>query len=317
MHLQKPAVSIVVATYNREEMLCNTIENLLEQDYESFEIIIVDQTVKHNASTEKFLRELQEFNKTKKNPEIIYIKTSPPNLPRARNIGINSSKGDILIFVDDDVKISKNFITNHVANYKSNIGGVAGKVNLDPPVNFPDAHKCKDQIKDWWYLTFSTEKPGSIATAIGCNMSFLKSALTKINSFDENFTQDSNKEETDLCFRIRKIGYQIIFDPHAELTHLTSPEGGTRTTKKDLTLSSNFYRNQIYFFLKNLPKHQLPKYLILTYRYFVCREKEQLLKSPPVFSRFLKRNWAFFWGFKKGLLVYIFQRNPHNTHLDK
>lgn len=49
-----PAISVAIPTYNREEVLVNTINDVLSgQSFEDFELIIVDQTIKHTGRNEK------------------------------------------------------------------------------------------------------------------------------------------------------------------------------------------------------------------------------------------------------------------------
>jgi glycosyltransferase involved in cell wall biosynthesis len=50
---------------------------------------------------------------------IRYIRLPEPNLPAARNAGICAAKGDIILFVDDDVRIEPDYIAAHVGNYET------------------------------------------------------------------------------------------------------------------------------------------------------------------------------------------------------
>ena len=59
-------------------------------------------------------------------------------------------------------------------------------------------------------------------------MSFRKEAIIKAGGFDECFGGSTHLEETDLCMRIIKEGYKIVFDPQAELIHLKDTKGGCR-----------------------------------------------------------------------------------------
>lgn len=296
-------VSVVVATYERGKMLFQVLRDLLQQDYSNFEIVLVDQTkTPYLVDDQKFLDGLISRRKVK------YVRQETPSLPLARNTGIRNSQGEVIIFIDDDVRLEKDFVSSHAKNYgDSRVFAVAGKVNFPYPVEFPDAQKCRDQNRDWWYLTFQLEKYGEIAGVVGCNMSFRKSLLEKIGGFDVNFLRDSNKEETDVWFRMKKLGGKMVFDPNAELLHLVEQEGGTRTKRRDITLSSMFYRNQFYFFLKNLGLAGVLKYSFLLYRYFVGREKERLY-VPTVFMRFLRRNGCFFLGAVRGVMVFLGKR---------
>lgn len=291
-----PPVSVIIATYNREEPLCDTLHSLLKQDYPNFEIIVVDQTATHLPTTKQLLEKLQSDGKIK------YIFSPTPNTPKARNTGLKTAKGDVIIFVDDDVDLSTGFIDNHVKNYNDpKIGAVAGKVIPSPPIENPDAWRCKDPIKDWWWFKCDWDKRIESAFAGGCNMSMRASAINSIGSFDENYVNECWGEETDPCFRLRKKGFTIIYDPSAALTHFKVAAGGSRAKRKDQTLNISLYRNVTYFFLKNLAHRDLLKHFVLAYRCYVGQEKNRILKSPAVFGRFLKRNFAYTVGFVMGI----------------
>ena len=62
----------------------------------------------------------------------------------------------------------------------------------------------------------------------GCNMSFRKEAISKAEGLMSVLAAALILEGTDLCMRIIKDGYKIVFDPEAELIHLKDTKGGCR-----------------------------------------------------------------------------------------
>ncbi|KAA3632549.1 MAG: glycosyltransferase family 2 protein, partial [Calditrichaeota bacterium] len=99
--------SLIICTYNREELFVETVQHALKQNYPDLEIIIVDQTKEHTKATTKFLDSVKD--------KINYIFSEAPSITKARNIGIKNASGDILIFIDDDTKFDENFVSNHIA----------------------------------------------------------------------------------------------------------------------------------------------------------------------------------------------------------
>ena len=95
---------------------------LLGQSYENFEIIIVDQSKREN----KPLVEITVGS----GDEVKYYKLEKEGTCQAKNFGIKKARGEIIIFLDDDVEIkNKDFIKYHVVNYLNpEIGGVGGRV---------------------------------------------------------------------------------------------------------------------------------------------------------------------------------------------
>ena len=53
---ERPFWSVIVPTYQREQVLCDTIEYLLGLSYPHYELLVIDQTPRHEAETEQFLR---------------------------------------------------------------------------------------------------------------------------------------------------------------------------------------------------------------------------------------------------------------------
>ena len=89
----KPLISIIIPTYNRKEMLKNSIDSIFSQNYINYEIIVIDDN--SNDGTREMIFELY--------PNIIYSRNKKNMGPSYnRKLGMKMSKGDYLIFMDDD-----------------------------------------------------------------------------------------------------------------------------------------------------------------------------------------------------------------------
>ena len=88
----EPLVSIVIPTYNRAGLICQTIDNIFQQTYTKFELIIVD-----DGSTDDTLAKLRQYGKKIR---VIEQKNSGPAV--ARNRGAAAAQGDIIAFQDSD-----------------------------------------------------------------------------------------------------------------------------------------------------------------------------------------------------------------------
>lgn len=89
----QPIVSVIIPTYNRTDFLKLTLESVLNQTYQNFEIIVVDD----GTPNDKNMLLCQKFNKVK------YIKIENSGGPaKPRNIGIREAIGRYIAFVDDD-----------------------------------------------------------------------------------------------------------------------------------------------------------------------------------------------------------------------
>ena len=106
--MKSKKISIVIPTYGREALLCETLANIVKQDYPDYEVIVVDQ----NGTSASCLLELASTV-----PKIRHFRIREKGLPNARNYGVSKAKGEVVIFCDDDVILSKGFISHHARNY--------------------------------------------------------------------------------------------------------------------------------------------------------------------------------------------------------
>jgi len=93
---KNPTVSVIIPTYNRAHLVGRAIQSVLNQTYQDFELIVVDDGSKD--STEKVIKEFQQ-----KDNRIIYLKHDQnKGGSAARNTGIKASRGEYIAFLDSD-----------------------------------------------------------------------------------------------------------------------------------------------------------------------------------------------------------------------
>lgn len=282
-----PSVSLIIPTYQREQILKDTLEDVFQQDYPNLEIIVVDQTPVHEPTIQAYLDKLFQLNK------IRWFRVNWASLPGARNYGVRRATGEIVVFIDDDVQLPKNYLYSHGEIYQKypEIGAVAGRVL--------DRMKLADSGKDnttavpytidilppeamdpgiaWYYIDLvHTIKPQFVISTRGCNMSFRREIFTKYNIwFDERFRGNAVREESDFCLRLRETGYKIWYEPDAYLVHLGEETGGCHDiSTRSLSYQMTFYHNHFLMALKNLTVNQQ---LRLYAKLFDCH----VLGNPP------------------------------------
>ena len=96
-------ISVVMLTYNREKFVKNMIEDVVNQSYRDFEFLIID-----NGSNDETPSILKEY--ANKDERIRVITLSGGSIGYARNVGVNSAKGEYVAFVDDDDRIEKDYL---------------------------------------------------------------------------------------------------------------------------------------------------------------------------------------------------------------
>ena len=104
-------VSVVMATYKREETLKKALKSLVEQTYDKVEIILVDDNANKewNSKVEEIVNEISKMH------SIVYIQNEKnKGSAEARNIGIRRATGSYITFLDDDDIYLPNKIKNQV-----------------------------------------------------------------------------------------------------------------------------------------------------------------------------------------------------------
>jgi GT2 family glycosyltransferase len=240
---QQPlTVSVVICTLNREEPLVHVLELLKDQTVHPLEILVIDQSRDHKPETWRYLRENQD--------RVRLLTLSAPSTTAARNRARVEVRGDLVLFLDDDVLFYPGLIQHHLENYQDpGLGAVSGKVlyNGSEENNLPWAARITRSGK--YLRNFTTNQRCLIPTLYGCNMSLRRDLLQKAGEFDLNYWGNFLWEEVDYALQIRKYGYQILYDPQAVVFHVMSPKGGSRNPSPREYLESTVF-NDWYFFFK-------------------------------------------------------------------
>lgn len=231
--------SIIIATYKRLNLALN-LANKIKKIYPLIEIIIVDQENLHSP--------VNKINKL----HIKYFNLDKANLAQARNFGVLKASGDVVIFFDDDVEITKDIISQHLNSYTDlTIVGVAGRVINDRDV-IPEHINVDTGKTDYlgrkFISKFWSTKKQLVDFPYGCNMSFKKNILKKIGGFDPYFSKIF--DEIDLSKRVKKFG-KIIFQPKALVYHHKAQTGGIRLKEK-LKKQQLIFKNYGYYLAKNV-----------------------------------------------------------------
>ena len=126
-------VSVIVPVFNCEEYIGITLDSIINQDFDGFEIIVID-----DGSTDKSLKVINDKLRNSNIPnKIIYQENSGVSV--ARNAGIRISKGDYLVFVDADDIISPKHLST-LYNGKTDFSLIQyvkkDGENLSKPYNF-------------------------------------------------------------------------------------------------------------------------------------------------------------------------------------
>jgi GT2 family glycosyltransferase len=227
---RRPSCSVIIATYNRPEALAVTLDDLRRQSLPPDEVLVLDQSPA--APGPDLEHALSSWG-----PKLRYFRLDVANAQQARNRGIRESRGEVLVLVDDDMRLPENFLTAHLANYADRtIDGVAGQVlkpGQRPTLVLPAA--CRHPRHGWLRFPLHYAHRTVSANWPSCNGSVKQSVAVAIGGFDEQFTR-TLYDDTDFSHRLAMVGAKIIFDPAATAVHRKVPAGGRRPSALNTTV---------------------------------------------------------------------------------
>jgi len=196
-----PLLSIIIPTYNRYEPLNNLLKDLEEQTYTNFEVILIDQS-------NPFQKEL--YNNLNLRHHI--IRQEEPALWKARNRGIKSAKSEYLLFLDDDSRITPDWILEHLKcldYFQADISSGVSKslIGAKIPENY-SFFRWSDQLDTG-------------------NVLIKRNVFNVCGLFDKQF-EKMRMGDGEFGVRAYINGFKNISNPKAPREHLKAAEGGLR-----------------------------------------------------------------------------------------
>jgi glycosyltransferase involved in cell wall biosynthesis len=223
MQLQK--ISIVLASYNGQNVLPKTLDAfcLLEETKCDVEFIIVD-----NSSSDNTAQIIKHYGE--KLP-ICYLYEERQGKAFALHKGIEKAKGDLVIFTDDDVVPSPNWLVEYenAANNQTDYAIFVGQIRpywlASPPQWLikltEEGRSCGCTRADL------VEGNVSFHIAKGANMAVRKDVLQKVRFREDLWVAGKvtvGGEDTDFICKASQMGYKIWYSPHILLQHIVRPD---------------------------------------------------------------------------------------------
>jgi len=221
-----------------------------------FEIVVADQ---NPAWPENQLSELSQI---KSDPRVIWLLIEPPGVVAARHRAVERSKGEILLFVDDDIVVPHpNLIRHHVRNYGlRQVSAVVGRERAvaDPtepqaslgaaPEYLPSPVGLSALQQTLWFNR-NGDRPQWICTFCTCNSSIRRDVFLAVGGFDELFAGNAYGDDYDLAIRLHGLGFATVYDPGAWLIHRRVQVGGLRLTDRTNTSSRTIMSTGLWLFV--------------------------------------------------------------------
>ena len=231
-------VSIIIANCDHVEDLRTCINSILGlTSYTNFEIIIVENNSVQEETWE-YYKELKQFD----NITIVtwHAQDGKFNYSAINNFGAEYAKGEYILLLNNDVEIiSKDWIQEMLMfAQRKDVGAVGAKLYYpDDTIQHAGIGIGLLTLAGHYHRHFDREHPGYMgrliyahnvtAVTAACIM-IPKRVWDQVHGLDESFEVAFN--DVDLCMRIRKAGYLIVWTPYAELYHYESKSRGLEDT---------------------------------------------------------------------------------------
>lgn len=251
----KVDVSIIIVSYNTQELLRGCLTSLFEKTIDiDFEVIIVD-----NYSSDQSVKMVKQiFPRVK-----VFALRENIGFGRANNEGIRIAKGRNIFLLNPDtillnnaVKILSDFLDSEPG------AGVCGgnlytkeeKPTHSFQMHLPTLYSEIDLLLGERLSRFrygdnmffnNSGHPLNVGYITGADMMIKKSVLTEVDYFDSDFFMYF--EETELTYRIRDAGYDIVSVPEARIVHLEGQSCKLKERRECMFLKSRrLYLHKIY-----------------------------------------------------------------------
>jgi glycosyltransferase involved in cell wall biosynthesis len=282
--------SVVIPTMNRPEPLRRTLESLRDADPRPAEAFVID------SSQEGAARETVEAFRDGPVP-LTYIHTEP-SLTRQRNIGIDETSGDVVVFFDDDVRLPSDLFAKLERAYADpTVVGATGWVTEPQPIRaggpasllrrfaVAGSRKHAGRFTRYGYPRYvvAEDTVDEVEFMPGCFMSARRQLAAQVR-FDENLGAYALAEDEDFSYRLSQRG-RLLYLHDVVVVH---DKMGFRSYDSR-SLGRLVVKNRAYLFRKNFPQTPL------------ARLQFWLLLMKLVGHRALNREWSGALGVLEGM----------------
>lgn len=225
-------ISLIVCTYNRRQYIYSALQHIAANRYDAskYEIVLVN-----NNSTDDTEVECKRFVADYSDVPFYYFIETKQGLSHARNRGIHESKGDVLVFLDDDSLVDPDYLPRleqYMVQYPDMMA-FGGRIT---PLF--ESGVAPVWLSPWTYSWVSAIDMGKQVRLfeggkfpIGANMGIRRECIDKIGLFNTSLGRTEKNlmggEEKDLFNRVKAQGMPIYYFPYIHVHHVIPPQ---RTT---------------------------------------------------------------------------------------
>lgn len=244
-------LSVILCTYNRERYIYNVLQSIAAGGFGDYEIVLVN-----NNSTDGTESECQRFAKDHPEVAMRYCVEKQQGLSYARNRGIMESQGEVLVYVDDDAVVNREYLQTYADFFNRNKEAVAAGGPITPRYDGCEepswmSHYTRQLVTGELNLGTREREFPKGAFPGGGNAAYRKSVFNEVGLFNVELGRKGNSligaEEKDLFDKMTSRGMKFYYLPNAILYHLIPPKKLTQDYFDRLTYGigvSERYRTQ-------------------------------------------------------------------------
>ncbi|HLH43440.1 MAG TPA: glycosyltransferase family 2 protein [Bryobacteraceae bacterium] len=255
----RDSVTVTVVTYNSGRFIKRCLESVLDQKYDNFEIVVID-----NASTDGTADILEQFSDRCR----VYYNSENIGFAAAQNQAIALSRADWILTLNPDVLLLPNFIQALVegGQIDPRIGTVCGKLlTIRATFDLPDKQlvdstgiyftptlrhldRGSQEVDNGHYLNFEYVFGATAAAAL-----YRRSMIEDISIQGEFFDPDFfvYREDADVAWRAQLMGWRCIYTPMARGYHVRNVLPGNRRALPPV-INMHSVKNRFLLRIKNM-----------------------------------------------------------------
>lgn len=245
----EPMVSVIIPTKDHKELLRDAVNSILEQTaYDNYEILILDNNSEEMETFEYFDEVVKKYSNVR-----VEKAAFPFNWSKLNNFGMEHAKGDVFIFLNNDVKvIEKEWMRRLVEKAVRKEIGVVGALLLYEDGTIQHAGVVAG-MGGWGDHVFKGMQPvhyGSpfispmvtrnVTAVTGACMAISRMTIEEIGFFDENFIICGS--DVEICVRAIQKGFRNVYDPYVRLYHYESKSRDSYIPQVDFEMSDKMYQ---------------------------------------------------------------------------
>lgn len=235
----EPLISIIIANKDHAEDLEKCIASIEKKSsYRNYEFIIVE----NNSVEDKTFAYYKELEEKCARAKVIYWNEKCFNYSAINNFGVKHARGEYILFLNNDTEIVNEDSLKEMLGFcmRDDVGAVGARLYYeDGSIQHAGIIIGLGGIAGHAFAGSLHENPGYCgrihmvqdysAVTAACMM-VKKSVFKKVHGFDERYAVAFN--DVDLCLKMRKEGYLIVYTPYAEFNHYESKSRGYEDTNE-------------------------------------------------------------------------------------